>query len=156
MIEMKGDLWTYPGDFRVVPTNGVTRNDGTAIMGAGIALQARNRYPDLEAQLGKLILDGGNHVYMLNHGVVAFPTKYHFMNPSDFTLVRQSARELLTLSYGYPDKVFILPRVATGLGGLDWRAVKTLIDSILLSRQFIVVSRTEFTPKPEYEGTAAR
>ncbi len=45
MIEEFGDIWEIPGDARVITTNGVVRKDGACVMGRGVALQAKMRYP---------------------------------------------------------------------------------------------------------------
>lgn len=52
MKEAQGDLWTLPAEFRCITTNGIwSKNTGEAVMGAGVALDAKRRYPDLPRRL---------------------------------------------------------------------------------------------------------
>ncbi len=55
MLELQEDFWNTAADYRCITTNGALRANGHAIMGAGIAAQARARYPDTEGVLGRLI-----------------------------------------------------------------------------------------------------
>lgn len=52
MRVITGDLWTVEAAWRIIPTNLNVRYDGTAVMGAGVALQAAQRYPRLSEDLG--------------------------------------------------------------------------------------------------------
>jgi hypothetical protein len=53
---IKGDIWaelkTGNYDAVLIPTNGGYNRHGEAIMGAGLARQARDRYPGIEKKLG--------------------------------------------------------------------------------------------------------
>jgi hypothetical protein len=109
-------------------------------MGAGIALQARSRYPDLEVTQGKLILEHGNHVHLLGHNRISFPTKVHWNRNSDLDLIMRSARELVALVNTMPDaKRILMTHPGCGMGNLSWDTVKPAISPILDNR-FIVVS----------------
>lgn len=57
----RGDMWSaYDGaDLFLVTTNGVVTRDGKLVMGAGIARQARDRFPGLDEALGKAALAAG-------------------------------------------------------------------------------------------------
>lgn len=63
-----------------VTTNAMTRYNGNAIMGKGVALEARNRFPFIERTLGKLLRTKGNHTHHIgffdNYHVITFPTKH--------------------------------------------------------------------------------
>lgn len=65
MVEKQGDLWTQSVDAICITTNGFVRGNGMAVMGAGLAKQAAQRYPGIEFTLGYQIHQGGNHVYVL-------------------------------------------------------------------------------------------
>ena len=45
MKEVTGNIWDYPADIVCITTNGSTTRNGSAVMGKGIALQAKERYP---------------------------------------------------------------------------------------------------------------
>ncbi len=141
MIEIVSDYWRNVADYHCITTNGALRFNGHAIMGAGIAQQARSRYPELESELGKFIKAHGNHVYLLSHGFMLFPTKVHWNLNSDLDLIMRSARELVELTNTLPDaKRVLMTRPGCGMGRLSWQVVKVAIERILDDR-FIVVSR---------------
>jgi hypothetical protein len=118
MTEQNGDLWTTACDVKIIPTNGIVTPQGIAIMGAGVAAQAVQRFPMLPRELGAK-LRKGNHVYYFDHyKLLTFPTKNHWRNPSTVELIEDSVRELLT--YINPALRYAMPRVGTGEGGLDW------------------------------------
>ncbi len=139
MIEECGDLWTLPADYRCITANGALRKNGNAVMGKGVALEARNRGHDLEAILGSLISKYGNHVFHLGYRMISFPTKYHWKQDSDILLIKRSAQELVTLLKNDPAKRILLTRPGCGNGNLQWSEVKTVIQDILIDNKFIVV-----------------
>ena len=146
MNTAKGDLWAVEADARVITTNGFVRNDGNAVMGRGVAAQARARYAGIEADLGVLIRRAGTHVYLLPTGtngwpfvLVAFPVKHNWFEAADPALIQRSARELAMLVDIYGWRKVVLPRPGCGNGRLSWADVRPLIDDVLDER-FTVVS----------------
>jgi hypothetical protein len=61
MIEIIGDLWeeglnpSNNYDAILIPTNGFVTKKGEAVMGRGVAFQAKSRYPEIVTRLGKLL-----------------------------------------------------------------------------------------------------
>lgn len=104
MLEEYGNFWDIKADARCITTNGALRKNGNAIMGKGIALDARRRYPDLEIILGRLLREYGNHVFKLGNGLISFPTKRHWKEDSDIELIKRSAQELVFLLKDDPAK----------------------------------------------------
>ena len=140
MIELESDFWNTEADYRCITTNGALRANGRAIMGAGIALAARSRYPELEVVLGNLIHRSGNHVYPLGHSLISFPTKHHWKQSSSLSLIVQSAHELVALMDTLPDaRRVVMTRPGCGMGRLQWRDVGPVLASILDDR-FIIAS----------------
>lgn len=142
--EVVGDLWDYPASVYVIPTNGFVKkgNPRRAVMGAGLALQAATRYPNLPEVLGRCILGRGNHVYGIAHNIVAFPTKNDWRDDASLELIEQSARELKELAdkIGWP--IVAMPRVGCGLGGLRWGHVKPVLEAVFGDdNRFVVVDR---------------
>ncbi len=144
MIEECGDLWTLPADYRCVTTNGVLRKNGNAVMGKGVALEARKRGHDLEAILGSLISKYGNHVFHLGYQMISFPTKYHWKQNSDMLLIKRSAQELVALLKDDPAKRISLTRPGCGNGNLQWSEVKAAIQDILIDDKFIIAHNDLF------------
>lgn len=139
MLEECGDLWSIPADLRCITTNGALRRNGNAIMGKGIALEARKRYHDIEAILGSLINKYGNHVFHLGYDIISFPTKYHWKQDSDIRLIERSAQELVTLLRDNPAKRVLLTRPGCGNGNLQWSEVKAVIQEIFTDNKFVII-----------------
>lgn len=140
MLEEYGNLWILPGNYRCITTNGALRKNGNAIMGKGVALEARRRYPSLEVILGRMIREYGNHVFKLGNGLVSFPTKNHWREDGDIELIRRSAQELVFLLKDDRANRVLLTRPGCGNGGLQWAGVKPLIQDILSDSKFIIVN----------------
>ena len=97
MLEVTGNIWSYLGkaDVICVTTNGIIRTDGTAVMGRGIALQAKQKFPDIEKLLASQLKTYGNTPAFLMNGCISpnitqiwsFPTKNHWRDPSDLSLI---------------------------------------------------------------------
>lgn len=147
MLEEFGDFWTIQGDVRCITTNGALRVNGNAIMGKGIALQAKLRYPKIEFTLGRLIQKYGNHAFYLGNGLISFPTKHDWRdNKSDIGLIKRSAMELVSLFKGdvpiknKSNRRILLTRPGCGSGNLDWEDVRPILQTILNSNEFIIIN----------------
>lgn len=138
MFEECGDLWALPADYRCITTNGALRRNGYAVMGKGVALEARMKFHDLEAILGSLIHKYGNHVFHLGYGLISFPTKYHWKHDSDISLIKRSASELVLLLKNDSATRVLLTRPGCGNGNLQWKDVKNAISDILTDKKFII------------------
>ena len=141
MKEVNGDLWDSNTDIIIITTNGATRKDGAAIMGRGVALQAKSRYPGIELTFGGLIKENGNHVNLIvgsNPKIVSFPVKHHWRERADLKLINQSAIELISiidrLSLTYGSITVALPRPGCGNGKLRWEDVRSIIRTVLDDR----------------------
>jgi len=96
------DLWEIhstlkDGEYIVITTNGATRkNDGYAIMGRGCALEATQRFPDIQKRLGIQLLRYGNHVFFCpEYKLFTFPVKVSWEMQADLNLIRKSCQELV-------------------------------------------------------------
>lgn len=138
MKEFKGNLFDYPN--KCITTNGMVDCRGLAIMGKGIALEARLRHPDLPKILGDLLKEKGNHVYFLKVGYISFPTKNDWKNHSSLKLIEQSCKELIKLVNDpwYQITEVALPRPGCGNGGLLWEDVKPILEEYLDDRFYII------------------
>lgn len=167
MIERRGDLWAQdiegwrPGidlpPWLVVTTNGETKANNMAIMGAGVARRAAELWPTLPETLGAKLRETGNHVYYLGvhqippadgearlvRGVISFPSKHRWREMADTDLIDRSAEELVCLVEGCknPPSVVVLPRVGTLNGKLGWAAVKPILEKHLKGDRYVVVSQ---------------
>ena len=147
MIEVKGDLWTYPASVVVITTNGFVKKNGECVMGRGCALEAKRKNPAIPKMLGDLIRDHGNHVHIIFRGnplclspmIVSFPVKHAWFEKADPALIERSAHELVALADEMKWITLVMPRPGCGNGGLDWDDVRPLIAPILDDR-FVVIS----------------
>ena len=126
MLEAVGDLWSYPADYRVVTTNGVVREStGELIMGKGVALEARKRFPGLPAKLGRWVTLYGSRCFLCREeGLISFPTKYHWADLSSIQLIMESARQIVAIADKYDILSVAMPRPGCGNGGLTWDFVR--------------------------------
>ncbi len=133
MKEVVGDVWEYKADVVCIPTNGTTKKNGLAVMGAGVAQQAAELYSVLPKKVGELLKEKGNHVNRIGLTRMAtFPVKHHWSEWADLELIRRSAQELRLMALRRPGLVFVLPRPGCGNGNRDWETeVKSLIAPIL-------------------------
>jgi hypothetical protein len=148
MVEVKGNLWTYPADVRVITTNGFVKKDGSCVMGRGCAAEAKATFPDLPRVMGRLIEQNGNHCYLLRRGgpdgvLVSFPVKHHWFEKADTKLIEQSAHELVKLAddQAWIDgwRTIVMPRPGCGNGRLSWdRDVKPILEPILDDRFHVI------------------
>jgi hypothetical protein len=158
MKEVKGNLWNYPADARVITTNGTIKKNGECVMGRGCALEATKCCSswNLKAHLGKLISEKGNHVHFLYDegqqdmvSVYSFPVKHNWYEKADLALIERSAKELLAIAdESYPKdqgylvsdttSVIVLPRPGCGNGGLKWEDVKPVLEPILDDRFHVI------------------
>lgn len=131
-----------------VTTNGMVKNNGYAVMGAGIAKQA-NQLFNCSYKLGSLLSKHGNHVfnlglvraYGITYRLFTFPTKHDWRNNSDLKLITQSAHELVHFCNCFNIQTCYLPPVGCGLGNLDWETQVKPILSPILDDRFIVILR---------------
>ena len=142
MLEITGDIWRCDGPI-VVTTNGDINSRGECVMGRGIALQAKQRYPEFPKAVGKYLREEGNHVGWFRefgkHGLITFPVKHHWSEIADMELIEQSAKDLHLMVYKdyHPPYEIYMVRPGCGNGGLRWSEVKPLID--WLDDRFVVV-----------------
>jgi hypothetical protein len=135
----KGDIWqlasTVQKPFVVIPTNLVIiKRQGRleVVMGAGLAKQASDKYPNLkhelalryqkEDYLGDWMWSRLVHLFP-EYGIIAFPTKKHWQERSKLDLIDAGLAELrleMQNNSILKDSTILVPQIGSGLGGLDW------------------------------------
>ena len=147
MKEVNGNIWSYwqDGYVVVIPTNLQVRRNGTAVMGAGLALQAAENFPGLDFEYGIHLLSIDNNdngsLYISHAALFLLPTKNHWKDGSDISLIENGLRVLVKWYNNQETKPSVaLPRLGCGLGGLKWEEVKPLCAKWLTSDNFVVVS----------------
>jgi len=137
MIEYKqGDLLASNAEAIVNTVNCV------GVMGRGIALQFRNRFPDNYKYYSAAckrndVVPGKVLVYETNsfinpRYIINFPTKRHWRGDSRIEDIDAGLTDLISVVKSRNISSIALPPLGCGLGGLDWEAVKKrIVDAFL-------------------------
>lgn len=159
MLEATGDIWDLASaeeaSWVVVTTNGAVTKNNMLVMGAGIAKEAKLRYPFLPIKLGTAVKEKGNVPFLFSkHRVASLPTKpaFHSIKGNShagwqcnaktaeckeliWDLTLESVKLLVEKlnSLEVTSKVFC-PRPGCGLAGLDWDELKPHLGTILDDR----------------------
>lgn len=133
MIEVvQGNFFDYDAEIRVNTVNCV------GVMGAGVALQFKNKFPKMyeeyvkECGLGKVRI-GKPHVWIdsgfFNSSpiIINFPTKNDWKKPSEYDYVEKGLLWLRDYLQEKGNVRITLPALGCGHGGLDWSIVKKMI-----------------------------
>ena len=111
------------------------------IMGRGLALQFKNKFPqnfkeyqlactNNEVQLGKMFVHQTGQLINPKY-IINFPTKGHWKQNSKIEDISNGLDDLTTIIEKYSIKSIAIPPLGSGLGGLDWKMVKKLIEEKL-------------------------
>lgn len=141
MKEQQGNIFApeFQNTIKLITTNGIVKSDGTAVMGAGLALAAAKINPWMPAKLGKFINEYGNRPFNLGEGYASFPTKNHWRDPSDLLLIIYSATMLVEMADKFNWEHIVSVKPGCGLGGLQWPDVRAEILPIFDDRFTILV-----------------
>lgn len=142
MKQVVGDMWNdFPtADVLAITTNSTVNNKGAAVMGAGTALQAAERYPMLPLVLGTLISSKGSQCYFIpSFQLVMFPVKNAVWENAKIPIIVSSCLQLVALANTHKWRQVILPQPGCGAGGLRWDQVQPVIEPLLDDR-FTLVS----------------
>ena len=131
-----------------ITTNGIVKKDGKAVMGKGIALDADIHF-HLSDKLGQYLNQYGNRAFNLGvyeryyskYRVFSFPTKHHWKEDSDITLICKSAEQLVEMCNKFYITKCYIPPVGCGCGKLNWENIVKPWLSQILDDRFIVVLR---------------
>jgi O-acetyl-ADP-ribose deacetylase (regulator of RNase III) len=131
VIIKSGDLLKEESDAIVNTVNCV------GIMGKGIALQFKQRWPEnfkayaaacerKEIRPGKMfVYDRGE--WAKPRFIINFPTKVHWRGDSEIEYIEEGLHDLILQVKRLGIKSLALPPLGCGNGGLDWETVKSLI-----------------------------
>lgn len=134
----RGDMWSAfeQADLFLVTTNSVLNRDGALVMGAGIAKQAKDRFPGLDKVLGKAALAAGEPYGLLvsprwpSAKLGAFQTKANWKEGSSPALIAFSTGKLLAWCQEHPTAQVHLNLPGVGLGGLSREQVLPVLASL--------------------------
>ena len=156
---LEGDLFSSPAQTLVNTVNTV------GVMGRGIALEFKKRYPAMYNQYKKYCDDGSLTVGKLmlwrdepDHWLLMFPTKTTWRKPSDLSYIEAGLRKFVAT---YTDKGITsaaFPRLGCGNGGLEWKDVKPLMEKYLEPLSipcYVYLKKMELTVEEEHQNIAA-
>ncbi|WP_299363808.1 macro domain-containing protein [uncultured Paracoccus sp.] len=129
MLEfVKGDIFDAPADIRVNTVNCV------GVMGAGVALAFKQRYPDMFKDYQRDCKDGRvkpgmMHIWKSLGGdwIINFPTKRDWRESSRYEDIASGLEDLRKYLDGIGQVTVALPALGCGHGGLDWNRVSEMI-----------------------------
>lgn len=144
MLEQQVDLWSVTDGAICITTNGTVKKNGRGVMGRGCALEAVDKYQDIDVELGNNIIKYGNIVTFLKNWdiqILSFPVKHNWWEIADIELIKRSCKQLVDLMQKFSITKVYLPRPGCGNGKLDWeKDVKPAIKD-LLPDSVIIVSK---------------
>lgn len=152
MLEVYGNAWDLAkGSVLCITSNFTIKRDGSAVLGAGIAKQARDHYaPGIDRKLGALMaLPEGKKTQLIAYypvfgfrtALVSYPVKHHWKQNATIELIVKSARQLVELANQHQWNNIYLPRPGCGNGKLSWNDVRPHLVEILDDRFKIVTFR---------------
>lgn len=133
---VSGDFFDYQASIRINTVNCV------GVMGAGVALAFKNRYPEMykgyvsECEAGNLApgrpwVWKGADMFSDEIEIINLPTKKHWRNPSQYSYIEDGLKWLSRYLLDKAGSVVTLPALGCGHGGLEWAKVKELIEQYL-------------------------
>lgn len=132
MIEyIEGDIFESPAQVIVNTVNTV------GVMGKGIALSFKQRYPQMfekykkacekhQLAIGKLML-----FYEADHWLLLFPTKENWRNPSKLEYIEKGLMKFVSTYAEKNITSIAFPKLGCGNGELDWNDVRPLMERYL-------------------------
>ena len=147
IVEKAGNIFTTSCDVLAVTVNTV------GDMGAGIALEAKYRYPDLERQYATLCESGAFEIGQLllwSHStpkILLFPTKRHWRLPSRMQFVTAGLDKLVATYRDRGITSLAPPHLGASHGGLAWTDVRHEIELRLSPLPDLYVEVWEYDPE---------
>lgn len=164
VADHRAKLYNISKPVVVITTNGMTKRDGNAVMGRGIAAYAKanlscadvnllrevtgftnvDKSTAFDTVLGRRLKLSGNQAYYMGlwHDrvtnttlhVITMPTKNDWRDDSSISLIRKSATEMMALADTYALDGVFLPAPGCSNGRLKWQNVQPVIAGILDDR----------------------
>lgn len=128
------------------------------VMGKGIALEFRRRYPKMyevykkECDEGKLTI-GAPSLYKVDedHWILNFPTKNHWRYPSKLEYIEEGLKTFISKYKEWGIKSIAFPKLGCQHGGLKWSDVKPLMEHYLGNLPKLTVEIYLHMPKKKKE-----
>lgn len=132
VVFMRGDIFNSNAQTLVCPVNTVGK------MGKGLAEAMAKRFRGLYPQYVTAVIGGAMTPHSLtlfrvghNKQILCFPTKEHWRNDSNLTLVEEGLIRLTASYQGFNIQSLAVPALGCGEGKLSWNDVHPLITKYL-------------------------
>ncbi len=101
-------------------------------MGKGLALEFKNRYPEMFLVYKRACDEGRVKVGKMHiwKNIINFPTKDHWRNPSKMEYITSGLQDLVEVIKEKGVKSIAIPPLGCGLGGLNFYLVKKQIEEV--------------------------
>ena len=164
MMEFKtGDIFHEDVEALVNTVNCV------GVMGRGVALQFKNRFPENFKEYAKAckreeVQPGRMFVFKTNmltnpRYIINFPTKRHWRGKSRMEDIEAGLDDLIQVIRRYDIRSIAIPPLGSGLGGLDWKEVRRRIEDklqVLDNQVRIIVFEPGNAPRDKRNTKASR
>jgi O-acetyl-ADP-ribose deacetylase (regulator of RNase III) len=137
------------------------------VMGKGIALQFKNKYPEnyllykqacqrKEIQIGRMFCVPINEAKTNPQWIINFPTKKDFKHPSRLSYIEAGLQDLVRVIQEKQIKTIAIPPLGAGNGKLNWSDVKPLIFQYLQPLEHVDIYLYEPNPNVYQELNPSR
>ena len=134
------------------------------VMGKGIALMFKERFPKNyeayvaacerdEVQIGKMFVTS-NDEFKGPRWIINFPTKKHWRQPTKLEWIEVGLAALKKVIIEKGIRSIAIPPLGCGNGGLDWKVVRSLIETSLSDLQDVDI--IVFEPTDQYQNVAKK
>lgn len=132
IIDATCNMFDVPAKVRINTVNCV------GVMGKGVAMLFRTRFPDMymaykDRCLHYELAPGHIYPWLCPDGltIINFTTKDHWRNPSQYEWIQSGLEELANYLRSRPPCTVTIPALGCGNGGLDWTRVQREINAYL-------------------------
>lgn len=128
---IKGDIFSSPAKILVNTVNTV------GVMGKGVALEFKKRYPEMFQEYQRLCEEKRLSIGTLmvwrksDKWVMLFPTKKHWRYPSKIEYIEAGLKKFAENWDKLGVDSIAFPRLGCGNGGLDWEEVRPMMKRYL-------------------------
>jgi O-acetyl-ADP-ribose deacetylase (regulator of RNase III) len=155
----QGNLLEAPAEALVNTVNTV------GVMGKGIALMFKEAFPENyrlyrdacqagSVKIGRMFSTERRDFVSGPKWIINFPTKEHWRAPSRIEWIRDGLADLRRFIEEHSIRSVALPPLGSGNGGLDWRAVRQVIEEALAPLQDVTV--IVYEPTRKYQNVQKR
>lgn len=128
---LEGDIFRSPAQVLVNTVNTV------GVMGKGLALEFKNKYPEMFVKYKELCKNNSLSVgklmlwYDSDYWLLQFPTKENWRNPSKIEYIEKGLATFVKRYSDYNISSIAFPKLGCGNGGLNWTEVKDVMEKYL-------------------------